>query len=124
LRKAANTYSDRARPIRRNKRAEAVNAKSRQLATKVATPRWAAVAAIGSVTLMLCLTINYRAYTEMSREIDEHDSLSTQIGNLTSENLALQEEIHNLKSDSESIEREARRMGLRRPSDKNPVPAN
>jgi cell division protein FtsB len=100
-----------------------VNAKSRQIATKVTTPRWAAVAAIASVTLMLCLTINYRAYTEMSREIDEHRSLSTQIDNLTSENLALQEDIHNLKSDSQSIEREARRMGLRRSNDKDPVSA-
>ena len=124
MRKAANTYSDRARPIRRNKRAEAVNAKSRQLATKVATPRWAAVAAISSVTLMLCLTINYRAYTEMSREIDENQSLSTQIDNLTSENFALQDEIHDLKSDSQSIEREARRLGIKRSNDKDPVPAN
>jgi cell division protein FtsB len=110
--------------MRRNKRAAAMNARSRQIASQVTTPRWAAVIAIAAVTLMLCLTINYRAYTEMTREIDEHQSLSTQIDNLTSENLALQEEIHNLKSDSQSIEREARRMGLRRPTDKNPVPAN
>jgi len=49
----------------------------------------------------------------MSREIQENSSLSAGIDNLTDENLELQEEIHNLKSDSRSIEREARKMGLR-----------
>jgi cell division protein FtsB len=49
----------------------------------------------------------------MSREMQEHKNLSAEIDNLTDENLALQEEIHNLKSDSRSIEREARKMGLR-----------
>ena len=122
MNKVGNTYSDKARPVRRNKRSAAVNAKSREITAKMSTPRWTAAAAIIFVTVMLCLTINYRAYSEMSREADENQTLTTQIESLTSENLALQEEIHNLKSDSQSIEREARRMGLRRSIDKNPVP--
>jgi len=75
--------------------------------------RWVPFVAVCSITLLLCLTINFRAYSEMSREIQENSSLSAGIDNLTDENLELQEEIHNLKSDSRSIEREARKMGLR-----------
>ena len=48
----------------------------------------------------------------MSREVDENQNLSSQVQDLTNENLALQEEIHNLKNDSESIRREARRLGI------------
>ena len=76
------------------------------------TPRYAALAIVASIAFMLCLTINYRAFSEMSREVDEQQTLSWQIKNLTNENLALQEEIHNLKTDSAVIRREARRLGL------------
>ncbi len=79
-----------------------------------ATPQAVAFAIIASITFMLCLTINWRAYSEMNREIDENRQLSWQIETLTSENLALQEEIHYLKSDSETIRREARKMGLKK----------
>ena len=40
---------------------------------------------------------------------------------LTTENLALQEEIHNLKNDSESIRREARRLGIIGGNEQSPV---
>ena len=73
---------------------------------------------------MLCLTTNYRAFSEMSREVDENQTLSGQIETLTDENLALQEEIHNLKNDSAVIRREARRLGLTDGSEQFPVPAN
>jgi cell division protein FtsB len=43
---------------------------------------------------------------------------------LTNENLVLQEEIHNLKTDSAVIEREARKLGMSRPGEKILVPAN
>ena len=59
----------------------------------------------------------------MSREVDEHQNLSGQVQNLTNENLALQEEIHNLKTDSESIRREARRLGIIGGNEQSPVPA-
>jgi cell division protein FtsB len=83
-------------------------------------PRFAALAIVASLAFMLCLTINYRAFSEMSREVDENQSLSWQIENLTNENLALQEEIHNLKTDSAVIRREARRSGLIGGSERSP----
>lgn len=79
-----------------------------------ATPQAVVFAIIASITFMLCLTINWRAYSEMNREIDENRTLSWQIETLTDENLALQEEIHYLKSDSDTIKREARKMGLKK----------
>jgi hypothetical protein len=104
LSKAANTYLDNSET---RDRREAVRPSS-------ATPQAVAFAIIASITFMLCLTINWRAYSEMSREIDENRSLTYEAEILTSENLALQDEIHFLKSDPETIRREARRMGLKK----------
>src|SRR5215467_7418547 len=84
------------------------------------TSRYAALAIVASIAFMLCLTINYRAFNEMTREVDENQSLTYQIQNLTNENLALQEEIHNLKTDSAVIRREARRLGLDDGSEQSP----
>ena len=85
---------------------------SKSKSTHSGTPRFAALVIVASIAFMLCLTINYRAFCEMSREVDENQDLSGQIQNLTNENLALQDEIHNLKNNSESIRREARRLGI------------
>lgn len=85
---------------------------SKKPVKKSGAPRFAALVIAASIAFMLCLSINYRAFCEMSREVDENQNLSGQIQDLTSDNLALQEEIHNLKNDSESIRREARRLGL------------
>jgi len=82
--------------------------------TQTSTPQWFFFAVVVSITLMLCLAINFRAYSEMSAEASEHQQLSTSVENLSVENLALQEEIHNLKNDSETIEREARKIGMSR----------
>ena len=60
----------------------------------------------------------------MSREVDENQNLNWQIETLTTENLALQEDIHNLKNDSESIRREARRLGIIGGNEQSPVPAS
>lgn len=64
------------------------------------------------MTLMLGLTINYRAYSTMRIEIQENDQLSTKIQSLTDENLQLQDEINNLKTDPKVIEREAKKLGI------------
>lgn len=48
----------------------------------------------------------------MREEVNQHGQLSAQIQNLMDENLALQEEIHTLKSDPSVIEREAKRIGI------------
>jgi cell division protein FtsB len=85
---------------------------------------YVALAMIASMAFMLCLTINYRAFTEMSREAEENQNLSWQIKNLTTENLALQDEIHNLRTDPAAIKREAERLGLTGRANDVPVTAN
>lgn len=62
---------------------------------------------------MLMVSINFRAFTEMNEESNQNVRLSSQIQNLMDENLALQEEIHNLKTNPNVIRREAKRLGLR-----------
>lgn len=73
---------------------------------------------------MLCLTINFRAYSEMNHEMGQNETLTQQVETLTNENLLLQEDIHDLKSDVRAIEREARKMGMSRPNEKILVPTN
>ena len=81
-------------------------------------------ALIAIMSLMLCFTINYRAFVELRGEANENKGLTDQIQNLTDENLALQDEIHNLKTDPKTIEREARKLGLGPVKEKSLVPAN
>ncbi len=88
------------------------------------TPQWFVFVVIASITFMLCMAINLRAYSEMSAEAEQNQRLSVQLESLTNENLAIQEEVHNLKIDSSFVEREARKIGLSRPNEKVPVPAN
>jgi cell division protein FtsB len=64
--------------------------------------------------MMLCLTVNYRAFTQLSGEWERKADLEAKIETLSSENLALQEEIHYLKHDPNTVEREARKFGLMR----------
>jgi len=94
---------------------------SNKKSTRSGAPRLAALVIAASMAFMLCLSINYRAFCEMSREVDENQDLSGQIKDLTTENLALQDEIHNLKNDSESIRREARRLGMIGGNEQSPV---
>lgn len=89
-----------------------------------ATPQWYAFAVITAISFMLCLAINLRAYSELSQEITQHEQLNLQVEALTTENLAIQQEIHDLKNDKRAIEREARKIGMSRPNEKVLVPAN
>ena len=50
--------------------------------------------------------------------------MSIELEKMTDENLAIQEEIHNLKTDSRIVEREARKIGLSRTNEKVLVPIN
>jgi cell division protein FtsB len=84
--------------------------------------KWVPFAAAGFLTILICLTVNFRAFTEYRRESTENETLNNQVQTLTTENLALQEEIHSLKSDPQTLEREAKKFGFERPKDKNPVP--
>ena len=61
---------------------------------------------------MVVISINLRTFREMREEAEQNTQLSNRIQNLVDENLALQEEIHTLKSDPRTIEREARRIGI------------
>jgi cell division protein FtsB len=88
------------------------------------TPQWFVFAAIASITFMLCIAINLRAYSEISVEMEQNQRLSVQLESLANENLAIQEEVHNLKIDSRFVEQEARKIGMSRPNEKIPVPAN
>ena len=91
---------------------------------KSSTPQWFLFVVVVSITLMLCLAVNFRAFSEMNAEAEQHNHLNTDVEKLSVENLALQEEIHNLKNDSQTIEREARKIGMSRPNEKILVPAN
>lgn len=92
--------------------------------TESSTPHWFLFVVVVSITFMLCLAINFRAYTEMHEEATQNIQLNTEFEKLSGGNLALQEEIHNLKNDSQTIEREARKIGMSRPNEKIFVPAN
>lgn len=78
---------------------------------KAPSLRLATTLVIG-MTLLLGLTINYRAYETMRLESVENDQLSTKMQSLTDENLQLQEEINDLKTDRKTVEREAKRLGI------------
>jgi cell division protein FtsB len=82
-------------------------------------PRWVPVLASLSLVVMITLTINYRAYTELRHEEKQNSELNQQVQQMTTENLTLQEEIYYLKNDSGTIEREAKKYGLVRPRGKN-----
>ncbi|MEP6945015.1 MAG: hypothetical protein ABJA02_03800 [Acidobacteriota bacterium] len=86
-------------------------------------PTWAAFAIVISISLMLCLSINYRSFSAMHEEVSENDQLTTRIQSITDENLQLQEEIHSLKSDARVIQREAQRLGIVR-TNRVSVPTN
>ena len=88
------------------------------------TPHWFLFVVIASVFFMICLAVNIRAVSEMNAEAEQNSQLSTDVEKLSVENLALQEEIHNLKNDDRTIEREARKIGMNRPNEKILVPTN
>jgi cell division protein FtsB len=73
---------------------------------------------------MLCVSINFRAFSDVRQESEQNVRLAGQIQNLMDENLALQEEIHSLKTDPQVIQREAKRIGISIQPEKVPVPAN
>jgi len=101
-------------------RARVRNAKTRA----VATPQWFVFTVIVSMTFMLCMAINLRAFSEMRTELEQNNHLSLTVEQMTIQNLGLQTEVQSLKTDSHAIEREARKMGLSRPNEKVLVPVN
>ena len=86
--------------------------KSNNLQRKKSQPRWIAPLAAGSLSIMVCLTINYRAYSELNKESVQQRVLMEQIESVRNENLELQEDIYKLKSDPKTIKLEARKIGM------------
>lgn len=107
-----------------NKKGSAIKRKTATEKSRWITPKWAAFAMIVSMTFMVSLAVNFRAYSSVSKEAEQHDVLNVQLENLTNENVVLQEEIHNLKNDSRTKERDARKNGTGRSNEKVPLPAN
>lgn len=125
--KVATTYWDNNISLPRraaDSRSVKNRAQSQVKRVNTTTPQWFVFTVIVSITFMLCLTVNLRAFSELNAEIDQHGKLSTEVDQLTNENLTLQEEIHALKTDSSRIEREARKLGMSRAGEKILVPAN
>lgn len=126
MNKAANIYWDSShsqravakRPAQARKRQPAAKA------TRFTLPWWASALVVSSIFIMLCVSINLRAFSNVQEETDQNAKLAGQIQNLMDENLALQEEIHSLKTDPEVIRREAKRIGLGFQMEKVPVPSN
>lgn len=118
--KVAVTYWDNSQTIPMRKQTRAMNARTKTSAKN----SWFGFAAIASISFLLCLAINLRAFSEMRQEVNQNEQLNLQMETLTTENLALQEEIQDLHKDARAIEREARKIGMSRPNEKILVPAN
>ena len=118
--KVAVTYWDNSHTISipANRRVKTASAQTKT------TPQWLVFAVIGSITFMLCMAINLRAFSEMRVEAQQNEHLSLAVEQLTNENLGLQTEVHSLKNDSRTVELEARKIGMSRPNEKVLVPVN
>lgn len=114
---AGNLVSKRSTP--RTSRSRAAARADRRTA-----PWWLSFIIVTSIFVMLGVSINFRAFTEARDEAAKSAHLAVQIQNLQDENLALQEEIHTLRTDPAVIKREARRLGLYLQQQKVPVPVN
>ena len=120
MNKVANTYWNNTQTISMPIRNRSKSVRR----TQSATPQWFIFTVIASITLMLCMAINFRAYSDVSQETTQFEQLNTEIEQLSNENLMIQENIHSLKTDDRAIEREARKIGMSRPNEKILVPVN
>jgi cell division protein FtsB len=120
LNKDATTYWNNLSAVTLPKKKNRAKRSVKQSKTK--TPQWFIFIITVSITFMLCLAINFRAFSDLRSQTAEHQQLTKEIETLTTGNLVLQEEIQNLKSDPRTIEREARKIGMSRPNEKILVP--
>lgn len=118
MNKVAVTYWNNPQTISMRNRSKSVRR------TQSTTPQWFVFSVIASITFMLCLAINFRAYSDMTQETLQFEQLNFEIKQLSDENLIIQEDIHSLKTDERAIEREARKIGMSRPNEKILVPVN
>ncbi|MEQ1605643.1 MAG: hypothetical protein ABL999_12320 [Pyrinomonadaceae bacterium] len=122
--KAADIYWDSPRRTAAKRPAPARNRRVTAVADRRTAPWWLSFLIVISIFVMICVSINFRAVSDVRAEADQNVVLNSKIQNLMDENLALQEEIHSLKTDPQVIQREAKRIGINIQSEKVPVPAN
>jgi cell division protein FtsB len=104
-----------AKPVSKRRRKTAPTALRWRKEKKRIVPTWVPVMSALTLVTMLVLTINYRAYSELSKESRQFEELNIKAEHAKSENLAMQEEIQYLKTDPKTIESEARKFGYVRP---------
>lgn len=126
MNKAAATYSNKSQTFWSGRRAPMP--RGTRIVERAKSSReikWLPVGIAIAITVMVCVTVNFRAYRELSHEANQNTELNAQIDAVTSENLSLQEEIHYLKNDPNLIKREAQKFGFvpRKESKQVPVPA-
>jgi Septum formation initiator len=128
LSKVATTYWDNSKAVLMPERAARTKpqarTRSKALKREKTSSHWLVFTVIVALSSMICLTVNLRAYSELREEIEQHRLLNAEVDQLTNENLALQKEIQSIKTDSATIEQEARKLGMSRPNEKILVPAN
>lgn len=112
MNKAANIYWDSSQGSVSRRSQTARRRGVRAKAGQKTAPGWLPYVIVASIFAMLIISINFRSFMEMRQEVEQNQRLTTQIQNLMDENLALQEEIHTLKSDPAAIGREAKRIGI------------
>lgn len=86
-------------------------------------PAWVPIASVLTLAVLLCLTVNYRALADLGRENAENERLNNEIREAMIENIALQEQIHYLRNDSATIEKEVKKFGLTPSEEKISKPA-
>jgi cell division protein FtsB len=124
LSKVATTYWDDSNAVFIPAKSTRAKSRVRNVKREKASSQWLVFTVVVALSSMICLTVNLRAYGELSQEIEQYQLLNAEVESLTTENSALQEEIHQIKTDPSVIEREARKLGMSRPNEKVLVPAN
>lgn len=112
--KAETTYLDKWNSGKARKKTSAKRSSGRKPAagSAAARPKWIGPLIAFSLVTMLCVTVNYRAFSEMSAEAAQNEILAGEIQEATSRNIALQQEIYDLRNDTKTIGREARKIGM------------
>jgi cell division protein FtsB len=119
LKKVKNSFQ-----VANGRKTVTVKRKSVKSKRKSDYPIWFPLILICLVLGMIGVAVNMRAFAQMRSESEQHNKLLGEFEKISEENLALEAEIKNLKSDPATIEREARRIGMSRPNEKILVPTN
>ena len=112
--RADDIYWGNGRPAARApRRTTRARTKKAAAATRRRTaPWWLSFIIVTAIFTMLTVSINLRAFTQVNDEVLQNERLAVEIQSLLDENLALQEEIHALRSDPTVVERHAQKIGI------------